>query len=486
MRNKVTLEIPDKLLPLLTVQKRFKVVIGGRGSAKSVTVAKIMASKVSSEKCRVVAGREYQNTIEDSVHEVIKGQIELLGMLGFTATDKKIRHAGGGDILYRGFARNPAGIKSLEKAKYAWIEEAQTLSAESIQELTPTIRLAGGEIWFTANPKNSKDPFSQRFIKPFEKELKAKGYYEDDLHLIIFINYVDNPWFNETELPAERQYDFEHKPRALYNHIWLGDYNDTVDNAIIQPEWFDACVDAHVKLNIDPKGIEVVCHDPSDQTNEAGKTDPKGLCYRHGILVKECMEKTIKGINEGGDWASEYVNDLATVDQFIWDGDGMGVGLRRQFNKDFLDKRIILEMFRGSNGPDRPDEIYEAGKDRQQKTNKQAFKNKRAQYYWYLRDRCYNTYLAVVKGQYINPAEIISFSSDIEALPLLRSELCTVPLKPNPLGYIQILSKDEMKKMKIESPNMADCVMMSFAVRPPAMLTRARREVTNSEAEGWT
>ncbi len=88
------------------------------------------------------------------------------------------------------------------------------------------------------------------------------------------------------------------------------------------------------------------------------------------------------------------------------------------------------------------------------------FANLRAQMYWRLRDRIFKTYLAVEKGRYYSPDELISFSSSISELTALRSEICRIPRKPVSSGKIQILSKDEMKKLGIKSPNMADAVMM--------------------------
>jgi len=212
-----------------------------------------------------------------------------------------------------------------------------------------------------------------------------------------------------------------------------------------------------------PVGIEVVSHDPSDLGG-----DNKGLAHRKGILVTNVEEREIGTVNEGGDWASSYVNQHPSVDAFVWDGDGMGVALRAQFNKAFSQKKIRMDMFRGSlsgKAIDRADEIYDDGTDdpKKKKTYKEVFRNNRSMYYWLLRDRCWKTYQAVVKGTYINPDDIISFSSDIEGLDTLRSELCKIPLKYNPLGFIQIMSKKEMLALDIPSPNMADSVMMLFA-----------------------
>ena len=100
----------------------------------------------------------------------------------------------------------------------------------------------------------------------------------------------------------------------------------------------------------------------------------------------------------------------------------------------------------------------------QSRSNKDTFKNKRAQYYINLADRMYRTYRFIEHDEYCDPDEMISFSSDIKDLQALRSELCRVPLKPNGNGKIQIMSKDDMLKNGIKSPNMADSVMMSLAI----------------------
>ena len=64
-----------------------------------------------------------------------------------------------------------------------------------------------------------------------------------------------------------------------------------------------------------------------------------------------------------------------------------------------------------------------------------------------------------------DPAQMISFSSSIKDMQRLRSEVCRIPRKRNGNGKFQIMSKDDMKRLlQIDSPNMADSVMMSLAI----------------------
>lgn len=489
------LQLPEKLhnddYSILTTGARIIVIVGGRGSAKSESVASLLVLKSQTEQADILCGREFQNSIDESVRKLLKEMIERRLEVGsqFNITDKKIDCLTGGGFRFRGFNRNPEAVKSAQGFKFSWIEEAQNISQRTIDDLLPTIRSGGSKLFFTANPQNSNDPFSKRFITPYLRQLITKGYYEDEMHLIIFMNWRDNPWF-PAELEQQRQWDLANLPRSKYDWIWEGAFNDGVEDALIQPEWFDACVDAHISLGFEPVGMKVAAHDPSD---EGG--DTKGYAMRHGSVILRVCEKDTGNVNDGGDWAT----DLALADQvdgFTWDCDGMGVALQRQIGKAFHGKHTRIAMFKGSEKVDRPDAMSEILDPESHsviqgnRKNKDVYKNKRAQYYSELRKRVLNTYNAVVKKQYCDPDKMISFNSaTIEpgTLQKLRSEMCRMPIKPNSSGLFELYSKPEMKsKFKVDSPNLADpCMMLMrqpysangslIAVRPAPIRPIGRR-----------
>ena len=464
----INLKINKKLKPFLTKHKKIKVAIGGRSGGKSIGFGDIFLLKMLSEKADIYCLREYQDSVADSVHRTFVSGIERNGYQGWTIQENRIISPGGAVTKYRGAARNPESIKSAQGYKYSWFEETAVASEKSLDLLIPTIiRTEGTECWFSANPRRSEDPFSQRFIIPFQSEILKNGYYEDDLHLIVVINWRDNPWHDPgTEMLRQR--DYETMSRAKYDHIWEGAFSDTVEESIIEAEWFDSCIDAHKKLGFLPTGARIASHDPSD---EGGSS--KGYCLRHGSVIEDVQEMTTGDINEGGDWALSFAIQH-NADSFTWDCDGMGIGLKRQVETALGSKRIITMMFRGSEAVDFPDSIYEpvAGSEmRDQKKNKDVCKNKRAQYYLALRDRVLATHRAVTTGAYTDPDKMISFSSDIKLLQKLRSELCAIPKKPNSNGKFELYRKDEMRtKFKIASPNLAESVMMSM--RPPHQIFR--------------
>lgn len=460
--------IPEKLEPLLLKQKKYKIVYGGRGGAKSITVMDILAAEAKDFGSSVMCFREVQKSLKESVFKGLKGEIRRLGFDGFKPIESQgeIRHSNGALFSFWGLNTNLANMKSLYGYKRFWTEEAETISQESLDVMGPTLRgLDDAEMWFTFNPKSSENPISKTFLLPFMDALLRDGYYEDDYHLIIKVGYQDNPWFMadkalRDELEKDRhKVSIGHMRQSKFDWIWNGEFNDDIDDAIIPADWFDACVDAHIKLGFKPKGQIVVSHDPSDTG-----PDPKGLCVRHGAVITEVMENEIGDANSGCDWATSIAIEQR-ADVFIWDCDGMGVALNRQVNQSLDGKGVNAVMFKGSQSPDFPTQIYQGeGSDTAHpKRNEDVFKNKRAQYYWWLRDRMYNTYRAVSTGEYIDPDEMVSFSSSIKHLAKLRAELCRIPRVYNGVGTIQIMTKSDMRsKLKMPSPNLADAVMMSM------------------------
>lgn len=473
----IDLKINYKLAPLVEKHKPIKVAFGGRSSGKSVGYGDIFTGlKMHVEKADIYCLREFQDSISDSVHRVFKSSIEdRLKLQGWDVQNNTVIAPNGARTRYKGASRNPDSIQSAQGYKYSWFEEAQTASQESLDKLLPTIlRNPGSECWFSANPQSSADPFSQRFIVPYQDQLQSQGYYEDDLHLIVIVNWRDNPWWNESQ-EALRSWDYDNLNRAKYDWIWEGAFNDSVEDALIMSEWFDACIDAHTRLGFYPVGLRMSSHDPSDEGS-----DSKGFAARHGSVVEMIAEKESGNVNDGGDWATGLAIQYRS-DAYTWDCDGLGVGLNRQTSQAFDGKQVLVAMFKGSESCDNPDAIYNPVEGLQlqdQKKQKEVFKNKRAQYYSELRDRVLRTYNAVVKGIYSDPDKLISFDSTKISKPMmqkLRSELCRVPVKPNRNGLVELYTKPEMlSKFKIKSPNLADSVMMLMR-QPHRVATQVRK-----------
>lgn len=189
---------------------RYKVFYGGRGGAKSWGIARALVLIAASSKKRILCAREVQNTMRDSVHKLLKDQIEALGLLPwFTITENSIRSSTGSEFIFKGLRFDVQGVKSTEGIDICWVEEAQTVSQESWDVLIPTVRSDSSEIWVSFNPKETNDPTYQRFVvKPPPDAV------------VVEINYDDNPWFPDVlrrEMEYCRSVDFD-----AYMHIWRG------------------------------------------------------------------------------------------------------------------------------------------------------------------------------------------------------------------------------------------------------------------------
>lgn len=451
---------------LLSKPKRIKILVGGRASTKSTFVADYVVSQISNGRTWCCS-REYQNSIDESVHQFLLDEIQRLDFPGFLPLKTEINHVSGGKAFYRGLARNITSLKGII-CDGLWIEEGEATSSQTLTVLTASIRISAKqqaeeeinipEIWVTMNRGSSKDPIASKFLKRAEPSLTECGYYEDDLMMVIDVNYDENPWFIGSGLEVERADDEKHLSRAAYEHKWLGAYSDTIENAIIETDWFDACIGAHEVLGFKPEGVEVVAHDPFDGGNDAG-----AYAHLHGsVFVGAGLTKQGR-VNDACEWALDYVQKVKP-ELFIWDSGGVGAGLKKQVTDAIGSKKIAVKMFEGQARTDKPDVAYMPTKNmmEKEKLNKEMFLNRRAQMYWRLRDRMYNTYLAVQEGKYTDPSDLISIDKDIEHLGIIRAELCRIPRKPNGAGKIQILSKPEMKAIGIDSPNLGDCFMMAM------------------------
>jgi phage terminase large subunit len=194
----------------LNQPKRYKAMYGGRGAAKSHSVARVLLLKGMRSTLRIVCAREIQKSIKDSVHKLLSDIIRDNKLDDFyQVLETEIRGKNGTEFIFRGLKHNTRDLKSLEGADICWIEEAENVSDGSYEILIPTIRKDGSEIWATFNVKNTSDPSYRRFITEADDDTIAKK-----------VSWRDNPHF-PTVLMKEMEKLKGSDPDA-YNHIWEG------------------------------------------------------------------------------------------------------------------------------------------------------------------------------------------------------------------------------------------------------------------------
>jgi len=205
-----SLQIPSKFKFQFT-PKRYKVMYGGRGGAKSHAIARALLIIGAQKPTRIVCAREIQKSIKDSVHALLSDIIREHGLDDFyTILETEIRGKNGTQFLFRGLKHNTTDLKSLEGADILWIEEAENVSDRSYEIVIPTIRKEGSEIWVSFNVKNVSDPTYQRFISAQSDDVAA-----------VKVSWRDNPWFPDVlrkEMEKLKAADYE-----AYMHVWEGE-----------------------------------------------------------------------------------------------------------------------------------------------------------------------------------------------------------------------------------------------------------------------
>lgn len=246
----MNINIHPVFLPLLQ-PVRYKGAYGGRGSGKSHFFAEMVVLAALQGK-RIVCLREVQNSIKDSVKQLISDKIIHHGLQRcFTVLDQEIRASSGGLIIFKGLqSYNATNIKSLENFDIAWVEEAQAVTQHSFDMLRPTIRAVGSELWFSWNPLHKTDAVDKFFRSSNQPNAVS-----------VMVNWTDNPWFKDTPLYADMVVDYQVDPDKA-DHVWGGAYGSS--QGAILAKWVnkaerDGRINDGVSYDKDGAGIVVSC-----------------------------------------------------------------------------------------------------------------------------------------------------------------------------------------------------------------------------------
>jgi len=213
---------------------RYKVAHGGRGSAKSWSIARALLIQSCSRPHRILCARELQNSIAESVHRVLCDQIEIMGLGDYFEIQQQgiyrrpypTETSGlrGSEFFFYGIRSNPTKVKSAEGITICWVEEAEKVSENSWEILIPTIRAPGSEIWISFNPDEENDPTYQRFVLNPPPDCVAREF-----------NWQHNPWFPDT-LRAEKDYLYRVDPEAAA-HVWGGECRRNASSQIFRGKY---------------------------------------------------------------------------------------------------------------------------------------------------------------------------------------------------------------------------------------------------------
>jgi phage terminase large subunit len=235
--------IPPKLKFLLEPAP-YKVTPHGRGSGTSWSCARVLLQQGKKERLRVPCARETMQSIKDSVHTLLKEQIERLQYERFyEVRENAVEGKNGTLFTFHGLKHNVSGIKSLEGSDRFWVEEAESVSKASWDVLEPTVfRRPTSELWINFNPQLDTDETMTRFVTtPRPKSV------------VQHLTYRDNPWFPEF-LDVLRRDDLAKMTTEDYENIWEGKCRSAVVGAVYGEE-LKAC-----------RAEDRICRVPVDRT----------------------------------------------------------------------------------------------------------------------------------------------------------------------------------------------------------------------------
>ena len=480
-----TILLIEKLEPMILKHKKYKCMFGSRGGTKSRMAQDVTAGEVNSQGSKVFVLRERMKALKESIYAGIEKSIRDLGLAGFRSVPShwEIRHKTGGKFTFGGM-QNIIDMKGTSNYKIFLMEEAAKTKQNTIDTLGPTLRdVPGAELWWLWNPESSQDPMSKEFINPYRADLDKNGYYEDLHHLIIKVSHTDNPWFKWDESLSQELAKDKIKveqgimSKSRFGWIWGDKFNDDIDTSVVTEEWFDACIDAHVKLGFEPLGAKVAACDPSDVGS-----DPCGYAARQSVVFTDVTEIEAVDGNRKMDLACQRAI-MYGVDSFGYDADGLGATLRDNVSKAFKGKKVNIYAYKGSSKIHDPKAQFKSEtttltQRNEQLKNEDVLSNKKSQNIIGTAERVFRTYEAVVLKKYHDPDTLISFATydpktgvgiKPDMLQKLKSEACKTPVKPG--DTIKFYTKQELRKgvmmpdgnkVEIPSPNLWDAVVVSL------------------------
>ena len=263
--------------------------------------------------------------------------------------------------------------------------------------------------------------------------------------------------------PAKDQAWYEARKRKAEDdgllHVFAQEvdrnYAASVEGVLIQQEWVQAAVDAHIKLGLPETGMWSSALDVADEGQ-----DTNAQSQRRGIILRELDEW---GARDPAQTARRAIANLMNRGPISlqYDCIGVGAGVKGEVNNLKDEKRmpkgIKLVPWNAAGAVLSPKRRV-IDNDRESPLNEDFYTNLKAQGWWELRNRFYRTWRAVTQGAKYDIDTLISLDSRLKLLRKLEKELCQVTS-----------GKGAKLKMVIDknppgtkSPNLADAVMMDY------------------------
>lgn len=320
------LQIPEAF-SFLFQKARLKVAWGGRGAAKSESIGRYLLADGIKKPQNIVCGREFQTSIKDSVHSMLKHLISEMNIeREYNVLDTEIRGRNGSVFSFVGLHHNINNIKSMHNIGKFWGEEAQTFSKYSLDILFPTVRAEDSELIFSMNPELEDDPSYQMLIANPQPDSIIKK-----------VNYYDNPYFPEV-LRKEMEF-MKLNNYQEYLHIWEGYCRQAVEGAVYSNE---------MRIATEQRRITNVPYDPTKPVStfwDLGWGDYTSIwfaqCVGHEFKIIDFYQNQRQ---RTGHYAEIMQSKGYVYDRIFLPHDASNESI----NADRTTEQILIESFRNS------------------------------------------------------------------------------------------------------------------------------------------
>lgn len=420
--NKIVIQVLNAFRELFNEAWRYIVYYGGRSSGKSQSVARALLIRGRQKKLRILCTREIQNTIKDSVHKLLKDLIDQYGLTDYSVTkDSIINDVTGTEFIFRGLRHNITEIKSTEGIDICWVEEAQSITKESLDILTPTIRKPGSQIIFTFNRFDELDPVYVRFVQNKPANTFVKKVNFDVLEKVGLLPDVIKLEINEDRAHPE-----------LFAHKWLGEPLAQNELSVISR----TAVLESMQREIEDDGAIIIGADIARMGN-----DRIVFWKRKGLKTINYKVYQKLKTPQTCDMLEQFVEFDKEVEIKI-DDTGVGGGVTDEMQKRGYN--VIPINFGGDPG------------------DKDKYPNWISEAWFHMAE--------------IMPTIQLPYDSD------LLMELSTRQWKQDHKGKRRVESKDDYKKRGFRSPDLADACIICYAVpTTPNIIDFYRNSEKNNE-----
>lgn len=257
-----------------------KCAYGGRGAgAKSRSAASLLIQfgenpSYFGERIRVLCCRKVQKSIAQSSWLLLKDTIPRLGYTDWTVTnDRIINNRNGSLFVFNGLNdMHKDDLKSYESFDILFIEEAAPIERDALLTLEATFRKPNAEIWLLFNRDRAHDPCYDLYCEHPDPSWSVIKFEP---------GAVDNPWFNDTNLPAmwERMRDMDPDEAR---HVFEGYPRTSQEKAVFTLAQVEAMRDRVLSADDEAGAVEIGC-----DVARYGK-DYSVAWKRHGMRVTDC------------------------------------------------------------------------------------------------------------------------------------------------------------------------------------------------------